>query len=182
MSGLLLPNTPSGRMAGMALDRIRNERAANAIARSSKSKLSSDEFLSGLDIREQMAQLVEYVAKQRDANPEYDILKPVGWRVAMLVLQPPSKTDGGLEIPTDVVEQYTHKSMQGIVLGMGASAYTDKDRFSDGPWCKPGDRIVFKRYDAQSFELANGQKIGILNDTQPIAVIDSGWIIEGGKE
>lgn len=180
MSGLLLPNTPSGRAASMTLDKIRDQRAANAIANSSKTALSSDEFLSDLDILEQMAKLEEYVASQRDKNPKYDLLKPVGWRIAMLVLQPPDKTSGGLELPSDVTEQYTHKSMQGVVLGMGQSAYTDNDRFPEGAWCQPGDRIIFKRYDAQSFQLANGQRIGVLNDTQPIAKIDGGWIISDG--
>ncbi len=145
--------------------------AADAMAASSKTAMSSDEFLSFKDIDDQIGALKEYCAKQREAHESYSIPRPCGWKLLVLVLQPPTKTQGGLHVPNDVTEAYAHKSVQGIVLGLGHSAFTDKDRFPEGPWCKLGNRIIFKRYDAQIFELANGMKLGIMNDTQPIGTI-----------
>ena len=174
---LLLPRTPGGAAAAQELQRRRQEATANAISKSSKTALSSDEFLTRKDIRQQIQKLEDYVNAQADIDPDYQIPGAVGWRIVVLVLQPPEHTAGGLTLPEDVTEAYAHKSMQGIVLQLGEDAYLDEKRFS-APWCKVGDRIVFKRYDASPFELANGQKLGILNDTQPIGVIDRNWLDE----
>lgn len=172
---MLLPKTPGGMAAARALQEHREKTAAGSIQSSAKRELSSDEFLSRADIREQMQRLQEHCRLDPARLP-----RPVGWRVSFLVLMPPEKTSGGLILTADTTEQYAHKSMQGIVLALGETAYTDKERFPAGPWVKVGDRVVFKRYDAQIFELSNGQKIGIMNDTQPIAVIGEGETIEEG--
>lgn len=173
MSDLILPKTPSGRAAAEILDRRRAERAAANIANSSKTALASDEFLSDRDVWKQFTKLMDY---------ETTLPRPVGWRLAFLILQPPEKTSGGLELPVDVTEAYAHKSMQGIVVAIGETAYKDKERFPEGPWVNVGDRIIFKRYDAQVYELANGQRIGIMNDTQPIAVIGEAWDWSGWEK
>lgn len=171
---MLLPKTPGGLAAAKTLQEHRERTAASSIQNSAKRELSSDEFLSKADIREQMQRLQEHCRSDPDRLP-----RPVGWRVSFLVLMPPEKTSGGLILTADTAEQYAHKSMQGVVLALGEAAYTDAERFPAGPWVKVGDRVVFKRYDAQIFELSNGQKIGIMNDTQPIAVIGRGVTIEG---
>lgn len=176
---MLLPNTPSGRLAAATMQRTRDEKAAASIAHSSKHELSSDEFMSHTDVDHQIDTLKKYVAGNRERFQQYFLPRPVGWRIAMLILQPPEKTSGGLELPTDVTEAYAHKSMQGVVIALGGSAYTDRERFPDGPWAKLGERILFKRYDAQTFELANGQRLGFLNDTQPIANMGYVYDLEG---
>lgn len=176
MSGLLLPKTVSGRLAAQSMDERRSRQAAEMIANSSKTALSSDEFLTDADVHRQLDKLFDYIAAQREISPLYSLPDPVGWRLSFLILQPPDKTGGGLELPTDVTEAYAHKSMQGIVLDLGETAYKDEERFPKGAWVARGDRVVFKRYDAQVFELANGQKIGMINDTQPIAVLGRGWL------
>lgn len=166
---LILPRTPGGIAAAQEMDRRREQAAADNIAASSKTALSSDEFLTPDDVKDQVHRLIDYIASGAR------LPQPVGWRIAFLILQPPERTAGGLELPSDVTEEYAYKSMQGICLDMGMGAYTDKERFPVGPWVKTGDRLVFKRYDAQLYDLANGQTIGLMNDTQPIAVIDDGW-------
>ena len=34
-------------------------------------------------------------------------------------------------------------SIIGLVVDMGEEAYSDKERFPGGPWCKQGDYVMF---------------------------------------
>jgi hypothetical protein len=91
----------------------------------------------------------------------------------------PETSSGGVHIVDDNREARSMSSPQGVILNIGPGAYRDPARFSiDGvltPWHKVGDRIQFVKYDAQPFQLPNGQRLGILTDTQPVALFDSGW-------
>jgi len=142
--------------------------------------INSDDFVSPGDIRAQLQQLKTFVAARRELHPNYQLPRPVGWRVQVLVLDTPGETAGGLLLPED--EGRAVSSPQGVIVAMGGAAYTDKRRFSIGaeivPWVSVGDRIQFVKYDAHLFTLGNGQVLGTLTDTQPVAVIDSGWEIE----
>lgn len=178
---LLLPKTPGGVAAGKQLRDLQARRAADNIQSSSKYELSSDEWCNPEEIRKQVGKLFEHEQDRRAELGKYHLPKPVGWRIQVLILQPPSTTSGGLELPADVTEQYAHKAVMGVVVGMGPQAYSDEERFGTppAPWVALGDLIQFKRYDVSQFDLANGQKLGTLNDTQPIGVLSGGWIGEG---
>jgi co-chaperonin GroES (HSP10) len=143
------------------------------ISDNSKHELTSDEFLSPKDIAEQLDKLRKYIAAKREVQPLYRLPRPVGWRLTVLILTPPDKTSGGLELPGDIVEAHSYKAVQGVIIGMGADCYKDTDRFPGGPWVTLGDRIQFKRYDTSQFELANGQRLGTLTDSQPIGKVDN---------
>ncbi len=82
----------------------------------------------------------------------------------------------GIIIVEDAKEARALSSPQGIVIAMGDDTYSDPERFSE-PWVKVGDRISFVKYDATMFQIANGQRLGFMNDTQPIATIDKDWSI-----
>ena len=68
---------------------------------------------------------------------EASIPKPVGYRV-LIALPNVEETFGEslLKLPT-VREEYILSTV-GCVLDMGAEAYSDKERFPTGPWCKVG--------------------------------------------
>jgi co-chaperonin GroES (HSP10) len=140
---------------------------------------SSDDFVSPADIRDQLKQLAEHVAERRKENLAYHLPLPSGWRISVLMLTVPEKTRGGVQIVDENREARSMGSPQGVILAIGPGAYRDPARFSvDGelsPWHKVGDRIQFVKYDAQPFKLPNGQTLGILTDTQPVALLDSGW-------
>lgn len=183
MSNLLIPDTPSGRVAAkMAHERRQKEAMATAKAMSggTQNALQSDDFLDKPGVQAQLDQLAGYIAERREEDPDYHLPLPSGWRIQVLMLTIPEKSKGGLQMVDDSREQRSMASPQGVILAMGPSAYSDPTRFSDrdgnlAPWHAVGDRIQFVKYDAQPFQLPNGQRLGILTDTQPVATLDSGW-------
>lgn len=167
MSGLLLPK------------HMRGEQTAENIKKTGVNNLSSDDFLSPTDVQMQLAQLHQYVEDRRQVQSEYHLPRPSGWKLLVLVLTIPETSAGGVYIVDDSREQRALSSPQGVILDLGPAAYTDPDRFTVGdtimPWHEVGDRILCVKYDMSMFQLANGQRLGLLNDTQPVATIDKGW-------
>ena len=54
-------------------------------------------------------------------------------------------------------------SIIGLVLDMGEQAYSDKDRFSTGPWCKAGDYVMFRANTGTRFVIG-GKEYRLMND------------------
>ena len=70
-----------------------------------------------------------------DEELEALIPKPVGYR--LLIALPNVEetfTSGILKAATTLHEDYVLSTI-GLVLELGEQAYTDKDRFPNGPWC-----------------------------------------------
>jgi len=157
--------------------------AATNIAKSSVHRMDSDDFLTPKDVAEQLAQLQSYITQRREetADENYHLPAPSGWKLMILMLTIPEKSAGGIIVMDDAKEQRSLSSPQGVVLAMGPAAYTDRERFSVNgelvAWHEVGDRITLIKYDASMFQIANGQRLGFLNDTQPIATIDKGWAV-----
>jgi co-chaperonin GroES (HSP10) len=155
---------------------------AASISGSPVSTLTSDDFITPQSVGDQLQELKNYVEERQGFDPDYDLPTPVGWRLTVLMLTIPEMSDGGVIMATEDREARSVASPQGVVLALGSAAYQDPARFSEGgelkPWVKVGDRVVWKRYDVMTFQIANGQRLGFMNDTQPYGVIDSGWIKE----
>lgn len=174
MSGLLLPKSTIAQMRKASDDAAAQNIKATAIHR-----MDSDDFIDPAGVRLQLDQLFAYVAARREEQPDYHLPKPSGWRLQVLMLTIPETSSGGVIVVDEAREQRSMASPQGVILAMGPACYSDPKRFTvDGkimPWHKVGDRIQFVKYDAQMFQIANGQRLGILTDTQPVATIDEGW-------
>jgi co-chaperonin GroES (HSP10) len=174
VSSLLIPTHVAQKIKAERTDAV-----ARSIQATSANRLNSDDFVTPDEVRQQLDELQRYVAARREEDPDYHLPKPSGWKITVLMLTIPEVSSGGLVIVEDVRETRSMSSPQGVILAVGPSAYTDPTRFSvDGnvrPWHAVGDRILWTRYDATMFHLANGQRIGIMNDTQPAALIDKGW-------
>lgn len=172
-SALLMPQAP-----GLALPRAV---AAAAATRRGVNATTSDDFVSREQVQQQLDQLAEYIAERRKVEPKYHLPVPSGWRLQVLMLTIPETTTGGLVMVDDDREARAMASPQGVILQIGSGAYMDMARFGvEGvvrPWHHVGERIQFVKYDAQPFQLPNGQKLGILTDTQPVAMLDSGWTV-----
>lgn len=170
MSNLVLPPHV---VRGARADALKNaKRRANA--------LTSDDFATPADVRAQLDELAAFVAERRETQPDYHLPKPSGWRISVLMLTIPETSSGGVHMVDDDREARAMASPQGVIIGIGPGAYKDPARFGDEngqlkPWHSVGDRIQFVKYDAQPFTLPNGQKLGVLTDTQPVALIDAGW-------
>lgn len=161
----------------------RNAAVSQSISKTAVNHLTSDDFVTPAEVSRQLQELNDYIADRRMVEANYVLPKPLGWRLTVLMLTIPEVSAGGVHLVDEMREARAMSSPQGIVLGIGSSSYKDKTRFAfDGevePWVNVGDRILWKKYDVSTFQIANGQRLGFMNDTQPVGIIDRGWINEG---
>ena len=98
--------------------------------------------------------------------------QPTGWRILVLPYQGTGKTKGGVLLPDETVEMHQVATVCGYVLRMGPDAYKDKDKFSEGPWCKEKDWVIFGRYAGSRLKIEGGE-IRLLNDDEILAKISN---------
>jgi co-chaperonin GroES (HSP10) len=114
------------------------------------------------------------VHKEAENDEELDlqIPTPVGYRVlvAMPEVENTYGETGILKSSNDMHNEYIMSTI-GVVLDMGAEAYSDKERFPTGPWCKVGDHVMFRANTGTRFKV-NGQEFRLMNDDSIEAVVD----------
>lgn len=96
--------------------------------------------------------------------------EPTGWRILVLPFKGQGKTKGGILLTDETMEERGYSTVTGLVLKIGPDAYKDEKRFSNGPWCKVNDWIIFGRYAGSRFGIEGGE-VRILNDDEIIAVV-----------
>ena len=79
-------------------------------------------------------------------------------------------TKGGVLLGTETIDRQQVASQCGNVLAMGPDCYNAPKRFSDGPWCKVGDWVVFARYAGSRIEIEGGE-VRLLNDDEVLATV-----------
>ena len=105
-----------------------------------------------------------------DDEFEAQLPKPVGFRLLIALPVIGETFDSGL-VKADQTKHAEHvMSMMGAVIDMGEQAYTDKDRFPTGPWCKVGDFVMFRPNSGTRFKV-NNQEYRLLNDDSIEAVV-----------
>jgi co-chaperonin GroES (HSP10) len=149
---------------------------AHAIKNTQRHRIDSDDWATKKDVQAQLDQLHEYLVGRREEEEDYNLPMAVGWKLMVLMITIPEKSAGGVIVVDDAREQRSLASPQGLVLDIGPQAFNDPSRFA-APWVEVGDRITITKYDATMFQLGNGQRLGFLNDTQPVSIIDRGWEI-----
>jgi len=105
-----------------------------------------------------------------DDEMEQQIPKPVGYRVLIALPAIEEKYESGLVKADRTLHEERILSTMGVVLDMGAEAYSDKERFPTGPWCKVGDFVMFRPNSGTRFKV-NGQELRLLNDDSIEAVV-----------
>ena len=99
------------------------------------------------------------------------IPKPTGYHI-LIVLPNVEETFGEsmlLKADKTVRDEYILSTI-GLVLDMGDQAYNDKDRFSAGPWCKPGDYVMFRANTGTRFKIGT-QEYRLMNDDSVQAIV-----------
>ena len=89
-----------------------------------------------------------------DDDLELELPIPVGYRV--LVAMPDVEEtfgDSGIIKSNKEIHLDTVMSTIGLVLDVGEEAYSDKDRFPSGPWCKQGDYVMFRMNTGTRFKV-----------------------------
>ena len=110
-------------------------------------------------------------AEVAQAALEAAIPKPTGYHI-LIALPNVEETFGeSMLIKADktVREEYILSTI-GLVLDMGDQAYNDKDRFSAGPWCKPGDYVMFRANTGTRFKIGT-QEYRLMNDDSVQAIV-----------
>jgi len=110
--------------------------------------------------------------KNLPANLMDRLPKPTGWRILVLPYQGTGKTKGGILLADETVEMHQVATVCGYVLRIGPDAYKDEKRFSEGPWCKEKDWVIFGRYAGSRLKIEGGE-IRLLNDDEVLATISN---------
>lgn len=105
-----------------------------------------------------------------DEEMEQQIPKPVGYRVLIALPTIEETYDSGIVKADRTLNEERILSTMGIVLDMGGEAYSDKERFPNGPWCNIGDFVMFRPNSGTRFKV-NGQELRLLNDDSIEAVV-----------
>jgi len=109
--------------------------------------------------------------EQTQAELEASIPKPVGYRL-LIALPSVEETfgDSGIVKAVKTVREEYILSTIGLVLDVGEQAYSDPDRFPNGPWCKPGDYVMFRANTGTRFKIGD-QEYRLMNDDSVEAVV-----------
>ena len=102
---------------------------------------------------------------------EAQLPRPSGYR--LLVALPDIEEyfhDSTLLKTPDQMHREHIMSIMGVVIERGADAYSDRDRFPGGPWCKEGDYVMFRMNTGTRFKV-NGKEFRLINDDSVEAVI-----------
>ena len=112
------------------------------------------------------------VEAAKEAELEASIPKPVGYRVLIALpnVEDTFGESGLLKAESTRREEYILSTV-GSVLDMGEEAYSDKERFPTGPWCKVGDHVMFRANTGTRFKVGN-QEFRLMNDDSIEAVVD----------
>jgi co-chaperonin GroES (HSP10) len=106
-----------------------------------------------------------------DDDLDLELPIPVGYRV--LVAMPDVEEtfgDSGIIKSSKEIHLDTVMSTIGLVLDVGEEAYSDKDRFPSGPWCKQGDYVMFRMNTGTRFKV-RGKEYRLMNDDSIEAVV-----------
>lgn len=111
------------------------------------------------------------VTKLADEQWEAQLPVPVGYRLLVALPDIDDYYEGTSLLKTDGEKHREYiMSIMGVVIDMGADAYSDKDRFPEGPWCKVGDYVMFRMNTGTRFKV-NGKEFRLMNDDSVEAVI-----------
>ena len=121
-----------------------------------------------------MSEAIETLAPEEMLTPEEieaQLPVPVGYRV-LVALPQVEETFGetGLLKSNTTMNQEHIMSIIGLVMDMGEQAYSDEDRFPTGPWCKPGDYVMFRMNTGTRFKVG-GVEYRLMNDDSIEAIV-----------
>lgn len=105
-----------------------------------------------------------------DAEMEAQLPKPVGYKLLIALPQIEETFESGIIKASITTHQEQILSIVGLVLDMGDQAYTDPDRYPNGPWCKVGDYVMFRANTGTRFKV-NGVEYRLMNDDSIDAVV-----------
>ena len=122
-------------------------------------------------VAEKRIKQVEKEKKEKNIPEASKLPKPTGWRLLVLPHRGQGKTKGGVLLSDKTVEETQIATNVGLVLAIGPDAYSDKERFPNGSWCKEKDWVIFARYAGSRLNIEGGE-LRILNDDEILGTTD----------
>lgn len=101
---------------------------------------------------------------------EQQLPKPVGYKLLIALPTVEKEFDSGILKAERTLNEERIMTTIGVILDMGAEAYSDKTRFPNGPWCKIGDYVVIRPHTGTRLHV-NGQELRLINDDSIEAVV-----------
>jgi len=95
-------------------------------------------------------------------------IKPLGDRVMVRVLEPESKSKGGILLPDTAQE----KPQEAEVIAVGKGKMLESGQVQT-PEVKAGDKILFGKYSGTQVTTKEGDEYLILREEDILAIIDS---------
>lgn len=118
--------------------------------------------MSDIDIKQTQAE-AEEKARQ--------LPTPKGYRILCMVPKIESLYESGLVKAEETVRVEEQTTVVLFVAKMGDMAYSDKERFPTGPWCKEGDFVLVRSYSGTRLKIY-GTEWRIINDDTVDAVVE----------
>jgi co-chaperonin GroES (HSP10) len=116
-----------------------------------------------------MMTMTEQVEVTED-EMEQQLPKPVGYRLLIALPTVEKEFDSGIAKAERTLNEERIMTTVGVVLDMGAEAYSDTSRFPHGAWCKIGDYVVIRPHTGTRLNV-NGQELRLINDDSIEAVV-----------
>jgi len=118
----------------------------------------------------EMSEAVETV-ETNEEEFEAQLPTPVGYRV-LIAMPVVEEAFEGTELLKSVTTKHQEQVMSiiGLVVDIGDQAYSDVDRFPNGPWCEQGDYVMFRANTGTRFTI-EGSEYRLMNDDSIEAVV-----------
>lgn len=104
-----------------------------------------------------------------DNIPSY-VPIPQGYKLLVAMPALEERTKGGIIRPDSFRDAEQVASLYGCVIKLGPTAYKDEAKFPSGPYCAPGDWVLFRSYSGTRFKV-DGQEYRLINDDTVEAVV-----------
>lgn len=116
-------------------------------------------------------QLTQRIAEEADDKAR-QLPEPKGYRLLCMVPKiEDTYGDSGLVKATETVRVEEQTTVVLFVAKMGDMAYSDKERFPTGPWCKVGDFVLVRAYSGTRLKI-HGTEWRIINDDTVEGVVE----------
>lgn len=89
-------------------------------------------------------------------DPEQQFPEPTGWHVLCLMYVRPERTKGGIILTHDTRREDVTQGRVGLVLQLGPEAFSDQEKFPEGPWCEVGEFVGWPALESTTHKLAWG--------------------------
>ena len=97
--------------------------------------------------------------------------EPRGYKILCAIPDASETYEGGIIKSASVKYTEELSTVVLFVVRIGDMAYSDKDRFPTGPWCKEGDFVLTRAYAGTRFKI-HGREFRIINDDTVEGVVE----------